>query len=159
MAVNFPDKIHPKNKLRLRFEYKMGAFQYLDYFNITISYPIYKFIPLNLDFESEEELQQFLYRKGIVFDEINVSSSYSQLSNEFTIVDTSKIYDVEESVSKYLLNFKYYSINEVAEILSFSRPTIYKIIKDGNLKTYRINGQLRIKHSDLNDYINKENSI
>lgn len=82
---------------------------------------------------------------------------YQKLSNEFTIIDTTKIYEVDENISKYLLNYKYYSINEVAEMLSFSRPTIYKFINDGNLHSIRINGQMRIKHNDLTKFINKEN--
>ena len=155
--VTFPDEIHPKHGLRLRFEYKIRAFQYLDHFKITISYPIYKFIPLDLTFSTGGELNQFLYNRGIVSDEIDVSKYDSKLSNENTIVDTKKIYNVEESILKYLLNYKYYSINEVAEMLSFSRPTIYKLVNDQLLKAIRIYGQLRINHLDLMSFINKEN--
>ncbi|MDX9725253.1 MAG: helix-turn-helix domain-containing protein [Bacteroidales bacterium] len=100
-------------------------------------------------------MYQFLYNKGIVFDEITVSESFSHLSKMVTVVDSRKIYDVEESVNKYLLNFKYYSINEVAEMLSFSRPTVYKLVNESTLKAVRINGQLRINHRELMGYINK----
>ncbi|MGA2406265.1 MAG: helix-turn-helix domain-containing protein [Bacteroidales bacterium] len=154
--VKFPDEIHPKHGLRLRFKYKLRAFQYLDYFKITISYPIYKFIPLDLTFGSVKELNQFLYNRGIVYDEIEVSEFTSGLSGEITIVDTRKIYEVEESVLKYLLNYKYYSINEVAEMLSFSRPSIYKLVNNQTLKAIRIHGQLRINHLDLIAFINKD---
>lgn len=159
MAVKFPDEIHPKHKLRLRFDYKIRAFQYLDYYGITISHPTYEFLPLNLTFETNKELTQFLYHRGIVYDEIDVSSTYSKLSNELTVIDTSKIYDVEESITKYLLNYKYYSINEVAEMLSFSRPTVYKLVNNHEVKAIRINGQLRVNHLDLMKFINDDKPI
>jgi excisionase family DNA binding protein len=56
----------------------------------------------------------------------------------------------------YLLNYKYYSINEVAEMLLFSRPAIYKLVNGNTLKAVRINGQLRINHLNLMTYINPE---
>jgi excisionase family DNA binding protein len=155
--VTFPDIIHPKHGLSLRFKYKLRAFQYLDYFNITISYPIYKFVPLELIFESYKELEQFLYNRGIVYDEIEVSDTFWKTWNEpNTVVETRKIYDVEESITKYLLNYKFYAINEVAEMLSFSRPTVYKLVNDQTLKAVRIHGQLRINHLDLIAFINKD---
>jgi len=156
MAVTFPDEIHPKNKLRLRFDYWARPMQYLEYFNIVTTYPECKFLPLNLSFEIHQELEEFLTHRGILFKEIDVSHFHSQLSDEVYIVDTAKIYEVEESVSKYLLNYKYYSVNEVAEMLSFSRPTVYKWVNDQSLKAIRINGQLRIKHFDLIAFVNSD---
>ena len=150
------EKINPKNKLTLRFNSQRTAFQYLIEFNI-ISYNPFKFIFLDLSFRNKIELYDFLYARGIARNEIDVTNMYQKLSNEFTIIDTTKIYEVDENISKYLLNYKYYSINEVAEMLSFSRPTIYKFINDGSLHSIRINGQMRIKHSDLTKFINKEN--
>jgi len=131
----------------------MRAIQYLDYFNITVSYPDHKFVPLDLSFESTKDLHEFLYNRGIFRDEVEVSATHSHLSEVSTIVNTRKIYDVEESITKYLLNYKFYSINEVAEMLSFSRPTVYKLVNDHKLKAIRINGQLRIKHADFISYV------
>lgn len=156
MAVTFPDSIHPQHGLKVRFGYKPRATQYLDFFKITSGYPDYIFNPLNLVFQSSDELYQYLVNKGIIYDEVEVSDVGSRVEKEFTVVDTSKINDVEESRTKYLNEFKYYSINEVAEMLSFSRPTVYKAIKEGRLRAIRINGQMRIKHSDLTDYIKAE---
>ncbi len=156
--VTFDDNLNPKHGLRLRFKYKPRAYQYLDFFKITSAdYPKYKFVPLDLTFENWDELNQFLRARGIVYDEFDIRLSDTVIEGEATIVDTTKIYDVEESLTKYLLNFKYYSINEVAEILSFSRPTVYKLVNEDTLKTVRINGQLRINHLDLMAYINSEN--
>lgn len=157
--VTFPDEIHPKFGVRLRFDYDIRAYQYLDYFCITETRPA-RFVPLNLTFDTYIELRQYLLNKGIVYKEIPINvnfSKYYKLPETITIVDTRKIYDVEESVSKYLLNFKYYSINEVAEMLSFSRPTVYKFINDQTLKSVRINGQIRVNHQDLMSFINNEN--
>jgi excisionase family DNA binding protein len=153
--VTFPEEIHPKHGLRLRFEYAPRAFQYLDFFKIITFHPEYKFTPLNITFPDSKELYQFLYNRGIVFDEIYVEGTFSQLSEKITIVDTTKIYDVEDSITKYLLKYKFYSINEVAEMLSFSRPTVYTLVNENNLKAVRINGKIRINHMELMGYINK----
>lgn len=158
MAVTFPDEVHPKKGLKLRFDIVYRPLQYLQYFHIIETYPNYKFSPLDLTFESYNDLIEFLNVRGIVYDEIQHTDGFWKEWKKVTIVDTLKIYDIEESVTKYLLNYKYYSVNEVAEMLSFSRPSIYKFIKDGNLKTIRINGQMRIKHSDLIEFINIENT-
>jgi len=152
--VTFPDEIHPKFGVRLRFDYDPRAYQYLDYFGIIKTF---KFIPLDLTFDSRDDLKKFLNEKGIVYQEIQVAAVFSKLSNIITIVDTKKIYEVEENTTKYLLNFKYYSINEVAEMLSMSRPTIYKFVNDQTLKSTRINGQIRVNHLDLMNFINSEN--
>jgi len=154
--VRFPDKIHPKHGLRLRFDYQLRAYQYLDYFNITTWYPTFKFFPLDLTFADGSELAQFLSNRGIVRNEVDVSAAFSQLSNEVVVVDTKKIWDAEESIIKYLLNYRYYSVNEVAEMLSFSRPTVYKLVNDQAVKAIRIFGQLRINHMELMAFINKE---
>lgn len=155
--VTFPDELHPKFGLKVRFEYSPRAFQYLQFFKLVTVHPTYSFLPLNLTFDSYDELNKFLVNRGILYDEAEINDYTSQVTKKVTVADTSKIYDVEESISKYLINYKYYSINEVAEMLSFSRPTIYKIINEGKIKTIRINGQMRIKHIDLYEYIKNEN--
>jgi excisionase family DNA binding protein len=154
--VTFPDKVHPKHGLTMRFKYSPRAIQYLKYFDIILYYPDYKFIPLDLTFNNADDLLQFLVNRGIVRYEVEVDITNKEFSDEISIVDTKKIYDVEESILKYLLNYKYYSINEVAEILSFSRPTIYKLVNDQTLKSSRIQGQIRINHLDLVAFINKD---
>lgn len=160
MAVTFPDELHPKYGLKLRFDYSPRATQYLEFFNITASRPSFRFVPLNLTFQSSAELMQFMVNKGIIYEEVDVVYKFSlKVGERITVVDTSKILDIEKRISNYLLNYKYYSINEIAEMLSFSRPTIYKIINEGKLKTIRINGQMRIKQQDLSDYINNENQV
>ena len=154
--VRLEDSQHPKHGFRVRFKYKLRAMQYLDYFGITETYPAYKFFPLNLEFDTYDELQQFLRSKGVSYDEIDIEYSGTRTESEATIVDTSKIYDIEENISKYLQEFKYYSVNEVSDMLSLSRPTIYKSIRDGDLNSIRINGQVRIKHNELQKYIEDE---
>lgn len=157
MAVTFPDEVHPKKGLKMRFTVSFRPLQYLEYFHIIETYPNYKFFPLNLTFTSHDDLLEFLNKRGIVYEEIQHTDGYWKEWKKITIVDTMKIYEVEESITKYLLNFKYYSINEVAEILSFSRPTVYKAINEDRLQAIRINGQMRIKHSDLTKFIEESN--
>lgn len=159
--VTFPDEIHPKFGMRLRFDYEPRAYQFLQYFNIINSLTR-KFIPLDLTFDSYADLKKFLNEKGIVYQEIPISDSftkYSKIPKTIIIVDARKIYDVEESTTKYLLNFKYYSINEVADMLSMSRPTIYKFVNDQTLKSLRINGQIRVNHLDLMNFITSQNQL
>lgn len=157
MAIHFPDEINPKHiaeprNLKLRFEYSYRARQYLDYFGI-ISYREHTYTPLRLDFEDSNSLNQFLYETGILYDEITVSASFSHLSETITVVDLAKIYPTDVNMSIAMLQHKFYSVNEIAELLSFSRPTVYKIIREGKLKASRINKQLRVKHADYIDYV------
>ena len=154
--VTFPDRVHPKHGLTMRFLYAYRGIQYLEYFDIIKNYPTYNFFPLNLTFANADELHEFLIMRGIIHYEVEVSITNSQFSEPVCIVNTKKIYNAEESISKYLLNYKYYSINEVAEMLSFSRPTVYKLVNDQKLKAVRIYGQLRINHMDLIYFINKK---
>ena len=44
---------------------------------------------------------------------------------------------------------KYYKIQEVAEILSLSRPTIYRYIKEGKIKTTDIAGNTRVSKEEI----------
>lgn len=156
MAVTFPNDIHPSKGFRLRFKYNMRAYQYLEFFKITTYSPTVKFVPLELTFENHHDLHTFLTNRSIVYKEINVTDGYWKDWEEITIVDTMKIFNVDESIQKYLLNYKLYSINEVAEMLSFSRPTVYKLVNNQSLKAVRIQGQLRINHLDLMAFIENE---
>jgi excisionase family DNA binding protein len=155
--VTFPDQIHPKNGLVIRFKDGSSSSKYLEFFKITTLYPLIKFIPQDITFDSGEELQKFLYKTGIVQDEIEVSGIFPKLSNVATIVNTKLIYEPDESNLNSFLKYKYYSVNEVAEMLSLSRPTVYKLVNDQTLKSIRIYDQLRINHVDLMAFINKEN--
>lgn len=156
MAVTFPKEIKPRFGLKVRFDYSARGGQYLDFFKITVSNyndKTYTFTPLNLIFNSYMDLYEFLINKGIIYDEVEINTFTSKTKEPVTVVDCSKIFDLEESISKYLLNYKFYSINEVAQMLSFSRPTVYKLVNGNTLKAVRINGQLRINHLDLMAYI------
>jgi excisionase family DNA binding protein len=154
--VTFPDQIHPMHGLVIRFKDGSSASKYLEFFKITTLSPLIKFIPQDITFDSAEEMRQFLYHKGIVQDEIEVSGIFPKLSNVGTIVNTKLIYEPDESNFKKFLKYKYYSVNEVAEMLSLSRPTVYKLVNDQALKSIRIYDQLRINHVDLMAFINKE---
>ena len=161
MAVKFPEEIHPKYKKRIKFDYDIRAIQYLDFFGIvSMAHKNYKYFPLDLKFDSYEALTKYLYDTGIVSDEIFVHSTFNQIKETYTIVDTRLIYESDEDIKKNKLQFKYYTVNQVADMLSFSRPTIYKLINDGKLKAVRINNQLRIKHLELVSFVsNSKNKL
>lgn len=44
---------------------------------------------------------------------------------------------------------------EVCEILAISKPTLDRILADGELPSLRIRGQIRIQESDLKDYLRR----
>jgi len=51
---------------------------------------------------------------------------------------------------------KYYKIQEVAEMLSLSRQTIYKYIKEGKIKTTDVAGNPRISKEEVEKMIDNE---
>jgi excisionase family DNA binding protein len=54
--------------------------------------------------------------------------------------------------------YKILTINQVCEFLSVSRPTVYKLIRDGELPTVNFIGQKRIQMKVLLQYINDHTS-
>lgn len=44
---------------------------------------------------------------------------------------------------------------EVSRILNISKAMTYRLIQQGDIPAIRINHAVRVKPSDLNDYINK----
>lgn len=48
---------------------------------------------------------------------------------------------------------KFMTMNEVAESLSVSRMTIYRLIKSGQLKALKVNKSVRIPESSFTGYI------
>jgi excisionase family DNA binding protein len=50
---------------------------------------------------------------------------------------------------------KVYTINEVEEMLTVTRRTLYSYIKDGKLKAVKIGREWRVKHSDLQAFLDR----
>ena len=50
---------------------------------------------------------------------------------------------------------KFYLVGELAKELRVSNMTIYRYIKAGRLKAYKIGGDLRINKKDYDDFLNK----
>ena len=48
---------------------------------------------------------------------------------------------------------QFLSINEVSEMLSITRVTLWKLTKTGKIKGYRIGGNVRYKMSDIQDAV------
>jgi excisionase family DNA binding protein len=48
---------------------------------------------------------------------------------------------------------RFYSVDEVANILSVSSRTIRRWTEDGKLRAHRFGGVVRISHDDLQDFI------
>lgn len=47
----------------------------------------------------------------------------------------------------------YFTINEIADILRVSPPTVRKLIADGKLVAVRVGGQSRISVEDFNQFL------
>ena len=48
---------------------------------------------------------------------------------------------------------KIYIIKEVAELLRVSKPTVYRMMKDGKIKPVKLGGRTLFKESELNRFI------
>lgn len=48
---------------------------------------------------------------------------------------------------------KLYTPEQIAEMLSLTKITIYRYIKEKKIKSIKIGNQYRIKESDYNDFI------
>ena len=48
---------------------------------------------------------------------------------------------------------KLYTVKEVAEYLKLNRDVVYRYIYAGSLKSIKINGNVRIKESDLKKFV------
>jgi len=58
-----------------------------------------------------------------------------------------------------MTGFKLYTIDEIAEILKVTQRTIYNYIKSGSLKAIKIGKYWRIKHSDLEQFLEKGTNL
>ncbi len=56
-------------------------------------------------------------------------------------------------------DFKLYTVEEIAGILKVTERTLYNYIKSGVLKAVKIGKYWRIKHTDLENFINKGTKI
>lgn len=56
-------------------------------------------------------------------------------------------------------DFKLYTIEEITAILKVTQRTVYNYIKGGQLKAVKIGKYWRIKHTDLQNFIDKGTKI
>jgi excisionase family DNA binding protein len=53
-----------------------------------------------------------------------------------------------------MTDFKLYTVEEITEILKVTQRTLYTYIKQGDLKAIKIGKNWRIKHEDLQHFLN-----
>jgi len=63
----------------------------------------------------------------------------------------------EDFLNYQINNYKLLTINQACEFLSISRPTLYKLIKDEEIKDIEILGKKRIQVIELMNYISTKN--
>jgi excisionase family DNA binding protein len=54
------------------------------------------------------------------------------------------------------LNLQTYSVSEAAEITGIYYKKMYRLIKEGVLASFTVGSSIRIKHTDLYNYIEKQ---
>ncbi len=54
----------------------------------------------------------------------------------------------------FLGAFTLYTIEQISEILKVTKRTVYNYIKSNDLKAVKIGKYWRVKHSDLEEFIN-----
>jgi len=52
-------------------------------------------------------------------------------------------------------DFKLYTVEEITGILKVTQRTLYNYIKSGSLKAVKIGKYWRVKHTDLQDFLEK----
>ncbi len=50
---------------------------------------------------------------------------------------------------------EFYTAQELADVLDFNIMTIYRYIKSGKLKAYKIGKEFRIEKEEFNNFLNK----
>lgn len=54
---------------------------------------------------------------------------------------------------------KYYSIDDIAELLNFSYNKVNNLVKSCEIPSYKIGGQYRVDKQDLNEYIHNSKVV
>jgi excisionase family DNA binding protein len=52
-----------------------------------------------------------------------------------------------------MVDFKLYTIDEIASIIKVTQRTIYNYIKSGQLKAIKLGKYWRVKHQDLEEFL------
>nr|WP_319510197.1 helix-turn-helix domain-containing protein [uncultured Draconibacterium sp.] len=95
------------------------------------------------------EVQQMSDGLGYKFDFVGYILLYSQLQI---------LLSGDESLNNDILRFKLLTINQTCDFLQLSRPSIYKLLKDGVIPHVEIMGQKRVQMNDLLHFIMKSKS-
>ena len=48
-----------------------------------------------------------------------------------------------------------YTLKQVAKILNCAYVTVYKIVKKGELKAFKVGNDYRVRESDLKEFVNR----
>jgi excisionase family DNA binding protein len=58
-------------------------------------------------------------------------------------------------MSTRFTNARLLTVNEVADLLRVSRMTVYRLIKDGQMKAIRVGRNYRLREDDVDEYLSK----
>lgn len=54
------------------------------------------------------------------------------------------------------MSSQFLTVQEVADYLKVSRPTVYRLVKKGKIQHIKVEGSIRIKPSDLESFIERQ---
>ena len=116
------------------------------------------------EFKSVQEIIDELISMNLLHEIIEFQGPFctDPLSHGF-ILDYSQIkvfLNNEEDFLNYQLNnYKLMTINQTCEFLNISRPTLYKLIRDGEIKYMEILGKKRIQVIEVMNYISNNSKV
>ncbi|MBN2834476.1 MAG: helix-turn-helix domain-containing protein [Candidatus Delongbacteria bacterium] len=62
----------------------------------------------------------------------------------------------DENLNNDILRFKLLTVNQTCDFLQLSRPSVYKLLKDGVIPHVEIMGQKRVQMNDLLSFISEK---
>lgn len=107
--------------------------------------------------------------EGVIHDffaDKHVRREWYRISDEdvaFAVQYWERVKDAENVVARDMAmpvdRERYYSLQEIAEIMSLSVSTIRKFIREGELQKVKVGSLVRVTGSELNDYIERNTTI
>lgn len=101
---------------------------------------------------------EFMPLKTVGWNRIERTSELRLISIEFNFKNFELLMS-NDLITNDIHQHRLLTINQVAEILGVSRPTVYDKLRTGEFPFYTIGDQRKVRHSDLMSYIESKKSI
>ncbi|AHW58668.1 Helix-turn-helix domain-containing protein [Draconibacterium orientale] len=120
----------------------------------------YQFRNSNKKYSSIDEMIDELKQNNLLF-EIQQMSEEAEYSFDFAgyVLLHSQLVKLlagDENLNNDILRFKLLTVNQTCDFLQLSRPSVYKLLKDGDIPQVEIMGQKRVQMNDLLSFISEK---